>query len=160
MAQDNRIMDWNDTITNDEQEFVILPEGEYSFTVTKYERKEYKGSDKIPPCHMVILTLELDNDQGNATSTVPIILHRVYEKRISSFFCCIGRKKRGETVAMNWNQVEGARGRAYIRPKNYRDNNGNERICNNVERFIPCDDKDGLVEAKADDDLPWGKGGF
>ena len=160
MAQDNRIMDWNDTISNDEQEFVILPEGEYSFTVIKYERREYKGSDKIPPCHMVLLTLEFDNDQGFASSTVPIILHRALETKISAFLCCIGRKKRGETVTMNWNQVKGARGRAYVRPKNSKDKNGNEHIFNNVERFIPCDDKYGLVEAKADEDLPWGKGGF
>ena len=34
MALDNNIMDWGDTIENDGQEFVVLPEGDYTFTVT------------------------------------------------------------------------------------------------------------------------------
>ena len=53
-----------------------------------------------------------------------------------------------------------ARGKAHIRPRKYTDRNGNEREANDVERFIPCDDPDGLVEAAADSDLPWEKSGF
>ena len=33
MALDNNIMNWDDTIENDGQEFVVLPEGDYTFTV-------------------------------------------------------------------------------------------------------------------------------
>ena len=33
VAVDNMIMDWDDTIESDGQEFVVLPEGDYTFTV-------------------------------------------------------------------------------------------------------------------------------
>ena len=39
MALDNNIMNWDDTIENDGQEFVVLPEGDYTFTVTNFERR-------------------------------------------------------------------------------------------------------------------------
>ena len=160
MAQDNRIMDWNDTISNDSQEFVTLPEGDYTFTVASFERAHFPGSAKIPPCNKATLTLNIDNDQGIATARIDLILFRTLEWKISSFFASIGQKKQGETVKMDWDKVIGARGRAHIRPRKYTDRNGNERETNDVERFIPCDDPNGLVEAKADEDLPWGKGGF
>ena len=35
---DNSIMDWNDVIEDDGQEFVLLPEGDYNFVVTNFER--------------------------------------------------------------------------------------------------------------------------
>ena len=160
MAQDNRIMDWNDTITSDGQEFVTLPEGDYTFTVTGFERAHFPGSTKIPPCNKATLTLDIDNDLGIASAKIDLILFRTLEWKISSFFASIGQKKQGETVKMDWDKVVGARGRAHIKPRKYTDRNGNEREANNVERFIPCDDPDGLVEAKTDDDLPWGKGNF
>ena len=160
MAQDNRIMDWNDTISNDSQEFVTLPEGDYTFTVASFERAHFPGSAKIPPCNKATLTLNIDNDQGIATARIDLILFRTLEWKISSFFASIGQKKQGETVKMDWDKVVGARGRAHIKPRKYTDRNGNERETNDVERFIPCDDPNGLVEAKADEDLPWGKGGF
>ena len=37
MERNSMIMDWNDTIQNDSQEFVILPEGDYTFTVTGFD---------------------------------------------------------------------------------------------------------------------------
>ena len=32
----NMMMDWNDSIENDGQEFVLLPEGDYNFVVTNF----------------------------------------------------------------------------------------------------------------------------
>ncbi len=160
MAQDSRTMDWNDTIQDDGQEFIILPEGDYTFTVKGFERRHYEGSAKLPPCPMARVTLEIDSEQGVATAITDIKLCRTLEFRISDFFRSIGQKKQGETVKMDWDKVVGARGKAHIRPRKYKDRNGNERIANEVVRFIPCGDPNGLVEAKADDDLPWNNGGF
>jgi hypothetical protein len=42
-------MDWDDAIENDGQEFIILPEGDYNFTVTDFERGSFPGSPKCPP---------------------------------------------------------------------------------------------------------------
>ena len=160
MAQDNRIMDWNDTISSDAKEFVTLPEGDYYFTVTGFERARFPGSAKLPACNKASLSLDIDNDRGIATARVDLILYRTLEWKIASFFSSIGQKKQGETVSMNWDKVVGARGRAHIKPRKYTSRYGDEREANSVEYFIPCDDPKGLVEAKPDEDLPWNNGGF
>lgn len=38
MAMDNNIMNWDDVIENDGQEYILLPEGDYTFVVTGFER--------------------------------------------------------------------------------------------------------------------------
>jgi hypothetical protein len=159
MAQDNRIMDWNDTIQDDGREFVILPEGDYFFTVTDFERARFPGSAKLPACNKATLSLDIDNDKGIATARVDLILYRTLEWRIASFFRSIGMKKHGEQVVMDWTKVVGARGKAHIKPRSYTGKNGEERQANNVENFIDCDDPNGLVETK-DPELPWGNSGF
>ena len=40
---DKNMMDWNDTIESDGQEFVLLDEGDYNFTVTNFERGRFPG---------------------------------------------------------------------------------------------------------------------
>ena len=159
MAQDTRIMDWNDTIQDDGQEYVTLPEGDYFFTVSEFERGHFPGSPKIPACNKATLTLDIENDRGIATAKVDLILYRTLEWKIASFFRSIGQKKHGEKVVMDWNKVVGARGKAHIKPRSYTGKNGEERQANNVESFIDCDDPNGLVEAK-EEELPWNKGGF
>ena len=152
-------MDWNDTIQDDGQEYVTLPEGDYFFTVSEFERGHFPGSPKIPACNKATLTLDIENDRGIATAKVDLILYRTLEWKIASFFRSIGQKKHGEKVVMDWNKVVGARGKAHIKPRSYTGKNGEERQANNVESFIDCDDPDNLVEAK-EEELPWNKGGF
>ena len=159
MSIDNNIMGWDDVIENDGQEFVVLPEGDYTFTVSNFERGRFPGSAKIPPCNKATLTLNIDNDQGVATARVDLILYRPLEWKIASFFRCIGHKKHGEKVVMDWNKVVGARGRAHIRPRDYTDKNGVERQTNDVERFLDYDPSVAFTPVK-DEELPWGNGGF
>ena len=160
MPIDNNIMGWDDVIENDGQEFVVLPEGDYTFTVSNFERGRFPGSAKIPPCNKATLTLNIDNDQGVATARVDLILYRTLEWKIASFFRCIGQKKHGEKVVMDWNKVVGARGRAHIRPRDYTDKNGVERQTNDVERFLDYDPSVEFTPVANDPDLPWGNGGF
>ena len=160
MEKNNMAMDWNDSISSDAKEFVTLPEGDYTFTVTSFERAHFPGSAKLPPCNKASLSLDIDNDKGITSAKVDLILCRTLEWKISSFFSSIGQKKQGETLKMDWDKVVGARGKAHIKPRKYTDRNGNEREANDVERFIPCEDSGGLVEAKHDEDLPWEKSRF
>ena len=53
----NMFLDWDDAIESDGQEFVILEEGDYNFTVTDFERGRFPGGTKIPPCNKAALTL-------------------------------------------------------------------------------------------------------
>ena len=38
MANDPNVMGWDDVLENDGQEFIVLPEGDYTYTVTGFER--------------------------------------------------------------------------------------------------------------------------
>lgn len=86
MPLDNNIMNWDDTIENDGQEFVILPEGDYTFTVTNFERGRFPGSAKIPPCNKAALTISIDNDTGSATARFDLILYRTLEWKMCRAF--------------------------------------------------------------------------
>ena len=158
VAVDNMIMDWDDTIESDGQEFVVLPEGDYTFTVTNFERGRFPGGPKTPPCNKAIISINIDNDIGVATARFDLILYRTLEWKIASFFRCIGQKKHGEKVAMNWNAIVGARGRAHIKPRTYK-KDGEDRQVNDVGRFYDYDDSVGFAPVN-DPDVPWGDGGF
>ena len=103
----NAGMDWDDAIENDGQEFIILPEGDYNFTVTDFERGRFPGSAKMSPCNKATLTLQVKTEDGIASIRTDLILNRVVEFRISAFFRCIGQKKHGERLVMDWNKEIG-----------------------------------------------------
>ena len=159
MNDQNMYLDWDDTIESDGQEFIVLPEGDYNFTVTNFERGRYPGSQKIPACNKAILTLQVKTDDGVAFVRTDIILYRTLELRISDFFRSIGQKKHGERLVMNWNKVVGSRGRAHFRPRTYTANDGTERTTNDCTKFYDYDEKnfteDSWVEVPKDEEIPF-----
>ena len=38
MTNDPNVMSWDDVLENDGQEFIVLPEGDYTYTVTGFEQ--------------------------------------------------------------------------------------------------------------------------
>ena len=159
MNDQNMVMDWNDTIENDGQEFVILEEGDYNFTVTGFERGRFPGGPKVPACNKAALTLQVKTDEGIAVIRTDLLLYRSLEWRISAFFRCIGQKKHGERLVMDWNRVVGSQGRAHFKPRTYTDRDGNERQANDVDRFYDWDEKyfpvTGDWSTVSDDEIPF-----
>ena len=154
------IMDWGDVIESDGQEFVILEEGDYNFTVTDFERGRFPGSAKIPACNKAALTLQVKTADGKiATVKFDLILYRSLEWRISSFFRCIGQKKHDERLVMDWTTVVGARGRARFKPRSYTNRDGEERQVNDVDHFYDYDPAffkdEGWTQLSDTDDLPF-----
>lgn len=90
-----------------------------------------------------------------------MLLYRSVEWRISSFFRCIGQKKHGEKLTMNWNQVIGSKGRAHITQRKYTNQYGEEKTINDIGRFIDYDPKFFATDTQANysdintDDLPF-----
>lgn len=41
---EDRELQWDDTITNDGQDYITLPEGDYAFTVESFERGRHNIS--------------------------------------------------------------------------------------------------------------------
>ena len=151
-------MGWDDVLENDGQEFITLPEGDYTYTVTSLERGQFPGGAKIPPCPKATITLSIENDQGAATARIDLLLYRTVEWKIAAFFRSIGQKKHGEKAVMDWNKVVGARGRAHFRPWEYT-RDGKIHKVNDVERFIDYDPSVAMTPVK-NVDVPWEDGGI
>lgn len=123
----NMEMDWNDTILEDGQDLVLLDEGDYNFIVTNFERGRFLGGQKIPACNKATITVQVETEKGLSVIKFDLLLYRSVEWRISSFFRCIGQKKHGEKLTMNWNQVIGSKGRAHITQRKYTNQYGEEK---------------------------------
>ncbi len=132
-------LQWDDTITK-ESDFILLPEGDYNFTVESFERGRHPGSEKLPPCNKAVLTLRIEAAEGTARITHNLFLHTRTEGMLSAFFTCIGQKKKGEPLKMNWGQVPGASGRCKIGIHPYKNKDGEERQSNDIKRFYPKED--------------------
>jgi len=137
----NMFLDWDDAIEVDGQEFITLKEGDYNFRVVNFERSRFPGSAKLPACNKSVLTLEVDTPEGTASVKCDLIMYRTLEWKLSSFFRCIGHKKNGEKLVMDWNRAVGSQGRAHFKPRPYKDKNGNDRTANDVDYFIDYDPK-------------------
>lgn len=133
-------LQWDDTITKDASEFILLPEGDYNFTVESFERGRHTGSDKLPACNKAILTLRIDTPEGTARIMHNLFLHSKTEGMLSAFFTCIGQKKKGEPLKMNWSQVPGSSGRCKVEIHSYKNKDGEDKQNNNIKRFYPKDE--------------------
>lgn len=139
---------FDDVITKDPTEYILLEPGSYEFEVEKYERGRFNGSAKMSACNMVTLTLRIKTqkaDCGYITLQHRLFLNTKVEGRISEFFTAIGQKKKGEPLRMNWNMVPGATGWCQIDTNEY---NGNKY--NRVKKFyVPA------VSDLSDDGMPF-----
>lgn len=129
-------LDWDDVISNDGQEFVILPEGDYEFEVSNVERGRFPGGPKLPACNKVIVTLVVHTPEGIATAKTDLIMHRSLEWKICSFFTAIGLRKHGDQIRMDWKGAVGRHGMAHFKPRSYQKKNGGEGTTNDVDHFI------------------------
>ena len=154
-------MDWDDEISNDGRESILLPEGDYVFTVVDSERGWQDSSAKIPNgCNKAILKLELDTAEGAVQITENLLLLRSMEWKTAAFFRSIGQKKHGETMKPKWNEVKGSQGIAHINQREYTGNDGQKRKANNVAYFIDHNPEmiRSILEAKVnaiDEDIPF-----
>lgn len=139
MNQDmGKELNWDDEIEKDGGEFIVLPAGDYHFTVTKFERARYAGGERIPPCLQAKLELAAHSDKhGDVTVFHNLFLHTKAEGLLSNFFCGIGQKQKGERAKMNWNQVLGAKGRLKLEVHKFTGRDGQERTNNQVKTFYP-----------------------
>ena len=130
-----RELGWEDEISK-ESEFVLLPEGDYDFTVVNFSRGRFAGSAKLPACNKAELKIEVrDNKCNKATINHDLYLHTKTEGLLSAFFIAIGQKKHGEPLKMNWNAVVGAQGRCKVVIDTWTGNDGSQRQNNKISKF-------------------------
>lgn len=144
----NEVMAW-DAFIEQESEFVLLPEGDYNFKVTKFERGWHDGSAKMDPCNKAILELTFEAPGlGKTTIKEQLFLHTKSEWKLCEFFRCIGQKVHGAGVKMNWDAVLGAEGKAHVYVDEFQGNDGTMKKNNKVAKYL-----DKVVE----EGLPWGE---
>ena len=156
--EDTGCLDWDAEITCDEPQYLILPEGDYTFRVADVERGRHEGSNRLPPCNKATIHMEIQTPDGMARARTILFLHGLMEWKIFSFFCCIGQVKKGETLKMNWDGVPGAWGRAHFRPRSYEGKDGETREVNEVTRFLDFDPDrmiPGFIDVTGDEDNPF-----
>lgn len=129
---------WDDTIENDSPDYILLPIGDYDFTVTALERQRYEPKEgaKLPPCNMAILTLEIECKEGTAHIKHNLYLHSSTEGLLCAFFTAIGQRKHGERSRMNWNAIIGAKGRCKVGIRTYKSKTSGEDVTvNEIKKF-------------------------
>ena len=91
----SREFGWDDEIQRDDT-FQVLPEGDYRFTVTRFERARHSGSEKIPACPKAVLTVAVSNAGASGEVQTNLFLHSKFEWKLCQFFVSIGQRKHGE----------------------------------------------------------------
>ena len=132
---------WEDEIVNEGSEFVLLPEGDYDFTVTKIERTRHNGSDKMPPCNMAKVTLTVWGADDKTEIVENLFLCSRMEWKLSQFFLAIGLKKHGEPLRMNWTAAQGKTGKCHVYIDNYKNKNGEDRQSNKIKKYYAYDEQ-------------------
>ena len=137
MVTEGRELGWDDPIEKDSIERIVLPEGDYDFTIESFERSRSKGQGKLPPCNMAIVTFSIHNPHGEDINVNEnYILHSSLEWKLSELFSSIGQKKKGEQIRMNWNTLAGSSGRCALIVHKY-EKDGEQREINRIKTLYP-----------------------
>lgn len=137
--QMERSFEWDDAIENEGQEYVLLPEGDYAFTVVALEKARHmpQQGGKLPPCNKAILTLRVTDEDGRgADIKYNLFLHSSQEWKLCQFFTGIGLRRKGEKFVMAWNRVVGAGGRCHVKIRSYTKKNGDPAQINEIDKFL------------------------
>lgn len=142
MNDDMQILGWDDEV-EEGSPFVLLPEGNYPFTITGLEKGIYEKpanrESKIPAnCPKATVTLEFITPTGEkSTLTENFYLYKKMQWKINQFFTSIGAPKNPEgKVKMNWGTVLGAKGAASLVVNDYTDRSGNPAQNNRIKDFL------------------------
>lgn len=135
----DRELDWEDIIENDGPEYTLLPEGDYDFVVTGFDRERYPGSAKLPPCNKAVVHIQIDAPEGRTVINHNLFLHSKCEGLLCAFFSGIGQRKHGEKLRMNWAQVTGSTGRCKVGIREWVNDQGEKRQSNEIKKFYDKD---------------------
>lgn len=133
---------WDDEIQQ-ESSFILLPEGDYRFTVEKFDRARHAGSEKVPPCNKAIVYFRVFSPDGSSILLQEnLFLHTKMEWKLSEFFASIGMKQKGQAAQMNWSQVCGKSGVCHVKIRTYekRDGGGTGQA-NQIDKLYPSYDQ-------------------
>ena len=143
MADMNEILGWDAVITEDEAQFITLPEGDYPFTVTSAARKTYekkREESKLPDgCPYLEIIMRFDAPNGDSTTvTDNLYLCSTMQFKVGGFLLGVGLKQKGQPVNVGavFQQIMGRKGVAHLTVNKYIDKSGNEQTNNRVKYYL------------------------
>lgn len=135
--------DWDSKIGKeaDENAFVVLPAGKYSFEVTNLERGRYEGNPQkgTNPCPKATVSLRVFGGDGLGEATVKenIFLSPSSAWKIKEFFVCLGLVEADtEEFQQKWNDIVGCSGTCTLKKRQY-EKDGEIIDTNDVKKFLP-----------------------
>ena len=145
---------WDGTITKDADEIVIVPDGDYDFTILNYEKQRHDATPKMPTCPKAVINIEVSNGTVKTRVRHNLFLHSRAEGMLSAFFTAIGQKKHGEPLRMNFDAAVGCTGRCKVGHREY-----NGKTYNQITRFYDQTKK--AADSQATQQAPaWKEGSF
>lgn len=134
---DDAALDWDEQIAPNENDenYVTLKPGTYTYVVTKFERGEYAGNPEKnkKPCHTANVWIKVKTSEG-----VAIIKHIFYLKKkqaflIRAFFASLGfdHAKDNDAFVPDWDAVVGEGGACEVTVNEY-----NGKLYNHVDKFL------------------------
>lgn len=136
MSEDYRgkELGWDEEVDKGD-EYVLLPAGDYDYTIESFERGRYEGSDKVPPCNRALLKVKVDTPEGSTIMNESLLLYDKMQWKLAEFFLSIGSEEVNGKVKMNWSLVPQASGRATIEIRE--DRKDPSKKFNHVKKWIP-----------------------
>ena len=136
MAYDDEVYDGFDSVIGEEADeggYVLLPDGEYPFKVTKFEKERFGGSEKMPACWSALVTLECDGGElGRSYVTHHLYMVKKQAWKVKQLFVGVGLVAAdAKQFTPPWNQLVGAAGVARL---GHHEHNG--RTYGDVERIL------------------------
>lgn len=104
MSEDmGQAFEWDGEIEVSDNEFELIPDGDYRATVIAVERMQHNGSEKMSPCPIANVKVRLDN--GRILSD-RIFLNSKSSWKIAQFFISVGMRNpsapKEERLRMDW----------------------------------------------------------
>jgi hypothetical protein len=140
MSSEGRAYGWDEAPIPNPNEgggFILLPPGKYPFRVKDFERGQFAGSTKTPPCKKAIIHMEVRSPDGQIVDIKDdLILHSNFEWKLCQFFTAIGDRKSGQPLAMNWMAIKGKTGEVQLKHREVTEGTHKGKVFNEVDRYL------------------------
>lgn len=129
-------LNWDSAIEKDSPEYILLPEGDYDFTVTKFERGRHNGSEKLPALQQGHNPSSHRNAPGKRRHTAPAFSPLKDGGNALGLFYRHRPKEKGREDHHELERRDpGAKGRCRVYVDTWKGSDGEERKSNRVRRF-------------------------
>ena len=128
---ENREIGWGEEIVGEEQQFVLLPEGDYDFIVdgVNYNRKKMDDGTTVGFSEIICRVKTLDGDVI-VKSNIKLVQKMMW--KITEFFVCLGMGQVGQKFKTDWPATRGRTGKLKITHREY-----NKKTYHQVDKFLP-----------------------